>query len=997
MKKLFILLALLCSGILTKTSLAQSITPAALVQPDSLRMRLDYVFGRIDKSQVSTGILEEYSYDFLPLDVFQGTLTDSNKVDMRVWRMIYATLYSGRIYGTNTLDPLSAVNSNIKDIQSSAIAIPVPMISMDYNYLRPDAINANLFTVQNDQLADVPGRPYSPYYTRPVFAAAPAVNYSNTGDVSFIFRQDLYYTNNNKTVSSIAVDFADGRGYVAAGWNEPVSASYLSTGIKLLKFKLSYTDGSSDQCYSELNVSKVAGVAARYASPANTTQTFLPAADHSGGTAYVRYSVNSGGKIAKPLIVAKGYDISSIAPDLQSNYSFENFIDDINSTGSYDFNYALDNLGSYDLIFLDYNNGTDDLRRNAALLQEVINWVNLQKAASGSTQQNVVMGISMGGLVARYALANMTKSNIDPQTRLLITHDSPHRGANTPLGIQWLAQGINSISLGFISAADIIPQIGEAALVLDAPATQQLLILRGTGFGSFANNVFLDHEYRNMITFNAVDPQPAYRIVATSLGSECGTGSLSPYTQLANINGNFFLSPIPWIFRNNFKAQITINALPDFGQSRQIDYIRFWSNYRILSLININTTIFSVSANSPANTLPWDGAPGGTQNIASQAGGQFPTVHFKFLWFLQANLSSSFAGDFCFVPTVSALDIASISSSSLSAHYVGGISPGNISRTSNFIAQEQFSSGGQSYYNQTHPIFTPRNAEWIYDEMQGIGNTLNCSSACQPNNVTISGDFPPNSCVGTVATFSIPEFGGTATYNWSVTPNMQITGGQGTTVATIKVLGGGSGTINLGVSTDCGTTNVPGKNMRAGGYSSSDYPVTGPSSSCPNQTVYFSTNTLPGATNYNWFWPTDWNYISGQGTPNLTLRTSSNSGMVGVRVANNCDQGGSPGTKYVQVLNCGMSQYVIFPNPASNQLNIAIKGQSALKSNAIPGNNLIYEISLFDKFGSLIQNFKYPAGISGVSLNLANVKDGLYILQIDNGKEKSSSEVIVQH
>jgi hypothetical protein len=135
--------------------------------------------------------------------------------------------------------------------------------------------------------------------------------------------------------------------------------------------------------------------------------------------------------IVKPLIVAEGYDVSSVAPLLQKNYTLNDFINDINVSfiSSGNFLNSID-IANYDIIFLDYNNGTDDIIRNAALLQDVITLVNQQKALAGSTQKNVVMGVSMGGLVARYCLANMTKQGIDPQTRLLLTHDSPHRGAN---------------------------------------------------------------------------------------------------------------------------------------------------------------------------------------------------------------------------------------------------------------------------------------------------------------------------------------------------------------------------------------------------------------------------------------------------------------------------------------------------------------------------------------------------------------------------------------
>lgn len=60
-------------------------------QTDPISTQLNSVFANIDKSQVPTGFLQEYGIPFLPLDVFTGVLTDSNKVDVRTWPMADAT------------------------------------------------------------------------------------------------------------------------------------------------------------------------------------------------------------------------------------------------------------------------------------------------------------------------------------------------------------------------------------------------------------------------------------------------------------------------------------------------------------------------------------------------------------------------------------------------------------------------------------------------------------------------------------------------------------------------------------------------------------------------------------------------------------------------------------------------------------------------------------------------------------------------------------------
>ena len=61
---------------------------------------------------------------------------------------------------------------------------------------------------------------------------------------------------------------------------------------------------------------------------------------------------------------------------------------------------------------------------------------NLKLQQNGSSNQIVLIGPSMGGLVSRYALASMEKNNIPHNTRLWVSYDSPHLGANIPISAQ---------------------------------------------------------------------------------------------------------------------------------------------------------------------------------------------------------------------------------------------------------------------------------------------------------------------------------------------------------------------------------------------------------------------------------------------------------------------------------------------------------------------------------------------------------------------------------
>ena len=658
MKKIALLL-LLC-GLLAGRSSAQT-APA----PDSMRQYLDAMFAHLDHTQVPTPYLEEYGSRFAPLRLFPGTVQDSNRTTAALWRLLYASVLSGNLNGPSALPALPDLNAALHAQAAASAAIPLLVQRLDYAVLRPDALTAGLLSGQNEQLYDVAGRWQSPYQVRTLFAAAPERSSAPTGDVRFVFARSLHVQSGGGGVSSLSIDFGDGRGYLPATWDQPVAASYCTAGTKRIKVQVSYylprqlqPQPTRDGTETTAIVSSVAyeshfdlevlqpgcAPAARYATDGFDYDIPPRAGIHSGGKVTVRFggAAGSRARITRPLIVAEGYDPSSIAPKIQENYSVQDFLDVTNPARGFNLHDALqDQFGSngYDIVFIDYNNGTDDIRRNAALFEEVVRWVNSQKVidpATGAKQPNVVLGISMGGLVARYGLAEMEKRGNDPtDTRLLLTHDSPHRGANTPLGLQALTRQAagtlagqqirtyNSYGLPvYFPKLALFPQIQQADDLLDAPATRQLLLVRATrqmvgGISVFGSeyNKFVDGEYRAMITPNSGQVFP-YEFKATSLGSQCGIGILAPHSELVRIEGEGYLSV--FLASTGLHTQIIVNAMPNGGQVERVSGLRIWQRVRVL-IFSQDISLTRLDYQAPAsNPIAWDGLPGGKQFINGQ-------------------------------------------------------------------------------------------------------------------------------------------------------------------------------------------------------------------------------------------------------------------------------------------------------------------------------------------------------------------------------------------
>jgi hypothetical protein len=106
-----------------------------------------YVLQPIDKTQVPTSILAEYGVPLLDLPTFNGTLTDSNKVNIDIFRTLVFQMQTGYCGSTvSSLPTISSVNSAIASLTHDTLPIPVPLLIGNYNSVKSDALPITYFT-----------------------------------------------------------------------------------------------------------------------------------------------------------------------------------------------------------------------------------------------------------------------------------------------------------------------------------------------------------------------------------------------------------------------------------------------------------------------------------------------------------------------------------------------------------------------------------------------------------------------------------------------------------------------------------------------------------------------------------------------------------------------------------------------------------------------------------------------------------------------------------
>jgi len=728
---------------------------------DSLYSKLDYTFARVDPKMASSGFLYDRGLHLISPEYFnQGAPVESTA---GAFSQLYNSFQSCQRGETN-LPELNTLLSNFSNLPRHTV--PVAFLNLQYDFIRPNALDMGAVRIENNQI--IPVGNYSNILDKNSVQVVSATRLTAEGpNVTFTFPEELWIKNEHSLPVSLDIDL--GNGWQRITTNQAVNAHFGNPGVQKIRYQITLSGGQIKSGYFELSVNN----------PASTTalvEWVIPPAfgEHAGGKARVEFApTNTSGHLKKPIIILEGVDYYQIAPDVigSGNWSY------LDSRRLFQkIMFESDIWSTYDFVYLDYGNGADFIENNAKVFQALIGIVNADKVLAGSIEKNVVFGYSMGGLVANYGLSEMVKSGQDPQTRQLFTHDTPHQGANVPLGLQYTFRKIYET----VGWTGIFSSIASAKEILNAPASQQMLIYQATSSNSYQNNTWLNSVYKPMVSFPS-SPAP-FEILVTSLGSECGITSFKPGQKLLSIDMNLNLyrtldiPDILLIQSSSWDFNLAAYGLPTSG-SQLISQVKLSHTRNLLwGAIKIKVNLVNFKANSPAGILPIDHVPGGYYPMhymmaQSLPGFKWNIIHVNF-----------FVGKgFTYIPTRSALDMPETGFASFTKGYNSwsqGIPGSKINR---FRAAEPLSSA----YNHSHVFVTFRHAEFIDRKIHGLPPTGLCPIGCS---ISYTSTSPGAVCPGSEGAFEIiPESSEGLSYQWNGSAGATITFGGNSSSATVKV------------------------------------------------------------------------------------------------------------------------------------------------------------------------------------------------------------------
>lgn len=1010
----------------------------------------DQCFGLLNltASQVPSGFLLEYSLADFSSDKFDGVGTPVDTIySYRDFLYIYNILEQAKVNANGALLPTNDLFLAASRRKRTG-AIPFTFLLQSYQTVNPGALAANLLAVSADdkRLMDVAGRTSSPYLTKQAFLFAPfETDVTSSEAVGFTFPAQFWQM---AGVTAATVDFGDGGGPRLINKGDSVGIYYATSGTKHITATIQTTGGTrtaksmihytrpnfyfkADQSV-DIQTTPIYTSANQYigvhplgtlgaSDPCTSDNVFSQRDCDIQPGANIRVMLSCDKVFDRPVIIVEGFDVDN-AVDL--NAQFEHF-------DHYNFLTQLFSQG-HDIVFVNLRKPGDYIENNAKVLEQVINWVNQQK--TGNFRGSVI-GFSMGGLIARWCLKDMEDRGIDHKIAHYFSYDSPHQGANIPLGLQYILREM-TIDFPYLRwnwpwGKPIAGGVRGLLEAYDSPAARQMLVTKVDYIGSTPIGSTLDPVRAVFAQRLAAKGYPQQ---AVCHGISMGRGNNTAGTRNAGNGAQFGFGPGSKIFDGQLgfvmvNMQCAVYAVPE-GTTDYIARYRFSGHTvrKLFGFIPSIVPVIRVRNFKLEGAYPYDDAPGSYES--SQ------TVFMQSLndnRGLGRQASNMGHHGHAFVPTVSALDLTN-------QNYNSGTqwqSANMFFNIDNFITPAQSTSGNTltnpalSPFDFVHtytsdcndaPVIT---CQSINDNIDGVGGAdIRAGNWNQYHNGAISdqaamyiarkilGAFPNQDCENTCAnttTIGGPDVLCTSDWYWlnlnsqgvqvlweSLSPSLlTVTSGQHSSFARLARVPNANGiaTVRLTLTNPCGVTRTITRQIRVGTPKPTYYWV---GADEERGWIDVTMTTDPSYSGYNYYLD---HVLMRENETGDGLKIEREEGcgfwILEVEGINVC--GTSPKARYDVEIPC--LAFNVSPVPATDRITVSAKSAVELERKAgkekVTKEEYISEVRLFDMQSKLVRHERGGRATRLMHVNTLGLPSGVYVLEVWKGQEKEVHKVLI--
>lgn len=1050
------------------------------------KKNLDEMIKNLDRSNLTSGILLDRSMNFSKIELFNS---DKNVANFPFFKQVLLDLYNAS--NKEKFISYDSLKKKIKDLKGSDHTVTLGIINTRFetlNFDQSDPKKSGL-KLKNGIFKQKKNKPA--FISHHSLIISPLKEGVKGEVISFKFDSNFWFDNSKDKIKNLTISFDSKKEetVIIGGelTNKIIMFSYKTSGLKTITFKATYETGREETTQSSLYVvvpkslNRTTQCSLGGTIEDNSITADIPFQGYEetspvyGKIDYrIFYRTNNGNTsntLSKPVIIIDGFDPGDrrriqdcdceedpiCAPRFivngqfseEEHRSIEDMMNYLDTNGNpQNLIVVLRDLG-YDVVIVNHatytsgsktiDGGADYIERNGLNLTKLIRNLNNSLNANGSNEELVIVGPSMGGQISRYALAYMEKKYAEtnqPQwqhnTRLWISVDSPHLGANIPLGLQALINQVKDDSAAARDFAD--NQLGSAA------AKQQLIEQYKTttvnvgifnqlvpvaddldsrtvsqGYSYSRGAPFFQNFYNNLFN-NGLPGSKGYpqnlRKISLVNGSMNGSKAYeNPFTQ--NIFDAFADDSEQTVnlraFQRVITATVHIGSLETFFLPNTNGYGKISRFKKAFD----DTSIYMTNNNSRGNM---DNVPGGwfpgqyelaapvLQTSPVQVNGSFWNSFEDAFDNIISGILSFLGGNYW---SLRKLEHSHSFISSFSA--IGHLSPDRSwaqSLDKNLVCQNltPFDSYFGHDKNTQHTSFNGKSVDWLLEEMGGnpqdpyfpinpdnlVGSWLMC------NNLTRTYAFNSCSTPGDVV-------------NWEVGGGMQIVSSTANSITVHTPRGsGGQGYIRAHFSN--------GSNVQKDiwiGPPGLPTGITGPSVVKPGFIYSYQGGVSKAAQSYQWELPSPftvtstidmssmrWNMAPTTGRYLVAMSGHQGAdGYIKMRGWNNCGLGhpailavehephdsGDP-FEFQELRGGGTLDDAIYPNPANTNLTIRLK-------EFIKGDNL--KVILTDITGKVLLSKNYSQEL--INLDTSKFKNGYYILKIITRTSSMTKKIIIQH
>lgn len=552
---------------------------------EEFKQKIDSVFEHVDMTSVETGILIEHGFNLLDPNVFNGQKPDSVYSNKEIMKALYAGLYDSRVNDYFSLEDTDSTFSKIDNAKNISI------LFLAYNRFKDYMFKSGDIYWENGQLKKTNNSKWENLFDYDFcFAVALGEDEFVGKEVTIPINVDNLLNNTMSRISQIDVKADDGT-YEKVALNTDWKHTFSQLGEHWLTFRVLFYDGFLMECRTPIMLlEQNSQHLPPMDKPIETYTEIAADGEQSGGELQVIYlnKEKTSGKFIRPLVIAGDINLSGLLTGNAST-SF-----DLKTIASGSIGSKINELSQiYDIIYLKYNNDTDDLLRNGKLLRKALQIVNNNRFSV--SDDTYVVGLGVGGVIARIGINMMESEGENHRVCKFIAVNSPFRGINIPLALQGLIRHIQNLPR---KVKRRIPEIIQRANLIENHMQNDMLkslVIQRLNENNECTNS-LNANWLNVNDSYLVKPKNCKSVSIVSLTSA------QKSEKLFEINGKYH---IPF---GNFKAHI--NGYPTNSISQ------IYKGKTKVSIIGIGKEReFSITGNN--SVLPLDQDAGQKISISS--------------------------------------------------------------------------------------------------------------------------------------------------------------------------------------------------------------------------------------------------------------------------------------------------------------------------------------------------------------------------------------------